>query len=101
MDGSVVGALIGVGGLVATGGVGWTVRAVTGRIDHWRHQVEILRQRLEDQKDAFERALDAKDDTIRELSSQRDRLMVSADITDKLFKQLSAAQIPGRGANTS
>jgi hypothetical protein len=106
MDPGVLGAWIGAGSTATLAAVGGTIRLAAKRVANLKaaHQADIARRDAEhDQKvkelakktddlnrkiEQLELAADRQDDVIVELRSQRDRLMVTAEIQDKFFNQL-------------
>jgi len=78
---------------IAGGGgtFGW-VRARFRAKDLEHEKVEARLQaridQLERENKLIETAADTKDETIAELRSQRDRLVISAEIQDRFFRQL-------------
>lgn len=99
MDPGVLGAWIGAGSTVTIAAVGGTLRWATSRIANLKaaHQADNARREAEHGEklkelnrkiEQLEHAADRQDDVIVELRSQRDRLMVTAEIQDKFFNQL-------------
>lgn len=99
MDPGVLGAWIGAGSATTIAAVGGTVRWATSRIANLKaaHQADIAKRDAEhDTKvkelnrkiEQLEQAADRQEDVIVELRSQRDRLMVTAEIQDRFFNQL-------------
>jgi predicted RNase H-like nuclease (RuvC/YqgF family) len=102
IDPGVAAALITGGITAAGGGIAWVrsrfkareaaaVTAVTAA-ENARDKNEAKFQtkidQLEREIKLLEQTVDAKDDTIADLRSQRDRLIVTAEIQDRFFRQL-------------
>lgn len=99
MDPGVLGAWIGVGGTVAVAAVGGTIRLAVKRVANLKaaHQAEDAKRETEHENkvkeltrkiEQLEQAADRQEDVIVDLRSQRDRLMVTAEIQDRFFNQL-------------
>lgn len=94
-----MGAWIGAGSATTIAVVGGTVRWAATRIANLKaaHQADDARRDAEHGEkvkelnrkiEQLEQAADRQEDVIVELRSQRDRLMVTAEIQDKFFNQL-------------
>jgi hypothetical protein len=99
MDPGVVGAWIGAGSATTIAAVGGTVRWAMNRVANLKtaHQAEDAKREADHEAklkestrkiEQLEQAADRQEDVIAELRSQRDRLMVTAEIQDKFFNQL-------------
>lgn len=99
MDPGIVGAWIGAGSAAAIAVVGGSIRWALTRVSNIKaaHQAEDAKRDLEHEAkvkeltrkiEQLEQAADRQEDVIVELRSQRDRLMVTAEIQDKFFNQL-------------
>jgi len=106
MDSGVIVALIGVGSTAVGGVTAWVrsrfkaretalenahkERETALRTAH--EKAEALLQaridQLQGENKLLEQAVDTKGETIADLRSQRDRLQVSAEITDRFYRQL-------------
>lgn len=102
MDSGVIVALIGLGSTGVGGVVAWVrsrfkaletthenrETALATAHDKAQAQAQARIDHLEREIKLLEQAADLKDDTIADLRSQRDRLQVSAEITDRFYRQL-------------
>ena len=70
----------------------FTVRAYVARISELNRENELLRARNE----VIQRTLDAKQETINEQHRQLDRLMITAEIQERFFRQMSQRIPPSR-----
>jgi len=102
MDSGVIVALIGVGSTAVGGVTAWVRSRFKARETTFEKQELALKttyekaearlqsriDQLQSENKLLEQALDTKDDTIADMRSQRDRLQVSAEITDRFYRQL-------------
>jgi predicted RNase H-like nuclease (RuvC/YqgF family) len=91
MDPGVIVALIGVGSTAAGGVVAWVRSRFKARetvYEKSETQLQARIDQLEREIKLLEQAADLKDETLADLRSQRDRLQISAEITDRFYRQL-------------
>lgn len=91
IDPGTIVAIVAVVVTVSGGAIKWARdRGKELRAEHGR-QNEVSRtkiDKLEQEKKLLEQAMDAKDDAIADLRSQRDRLQITADLMDRFLNQL-------------
>jgi uncharacterized coiled-coil protein SlyX len=95
VDGGVVAALIGAGVAILGGGFKTAQVVIKSKFTELRAEGETkiaeLRSKSAGQErhiEILEKSLDTKDETITELRRQNDRLMITAELQDKLFSEL-------------
>lgn len=95
MDSGLLGSLITIGSTVVLASTGGTIkwardRGKTLRSEAAKREDSLVQKvdRLEQAQKLLEQTLDAKDDVISDLTRQRDKLEITAELQERFFGQL-------------